>query len=163
MIIRSNRISLSLILLNPSEADLKVVNVQEVASETTKSISMPWKTSFEDVTTHEKFLQLCLSSARFGWSEAALAAGLSYLASFPYAFCSCGFLGSFLSVGTAPHCISTHRASSWPEELAENRQCCQEAPGEVSLPGAAHRLDLSRLQCLRQACGEDREERASER
>lgn len=77
--IRPNRISPSLILLNPGKTAVKVVNVQEVASETTKGISMFWKTTFEDVTTHEKFLQLCLCSARFAWAEAALAAALSYL------------------------------------------------------------------------------------
>lgn len=84
---------------------------------------------------------------------------LSYLASFPYAFCSCGFLGSFLSSGPAPHCIHAYRASSQADALAENRQRCQDALGEASLPRAAHGLDLSMLQPVFEAGmqGEQRE------
>lgn len=89
---------------------------------------------------------------------------LSYLASFPYALSSCGFLGSSPSFGPASNHICAHTVSSQADALTENRHLCQDALGVSSLPQAAHRLDLSRLQqCLRQAWRENRGRWASEK
>lgn len=158
MIIRPNRICLSLILLSPSKTDLKVVNVQELASETTKSISMLWKTGFEDVTTHEKFLQLCLCSAV--WMSWGCPSGRFVISCFSFICIVLLWLSWRLPLGW--YCTPLHQHTQ-SEFLGwwTRREWAVLPGGEMSLPGAAQGLDLSRLLCLKQACREDREERES--